>query len=115
MSVILERPSTSITYLTRLEIQLIDMHNMSDGEYVWILYTQDYYTKFAWAYPFKSKEVALITEKLLQQFYLFGAPQILQSLNEKELFDEVIKVRMYIYTSFFLFSTLLFIEQFHLY
>jgi hypothetical protein len=57
-----------------------------------ILHTKDYVTKFSWAYPLESNETEVIAEKLLQQFYLFGAPRILQSNNGKEFVAKVTKV-----------------------
>ncbi|CAF2910323.1 unnamed protein product, partial [Rotaria sp. Silwood2] len=42
-------------------------------------------------YPLKTKEAEPVAEKLLQQFYWFGAPRILQSDNGKEFVAKVIK------------------------
>ncbi|CAM4830056.1 unnamed protein product [Rotaria magnacalcarata] len=85
------KPVVSIGYLTRLQIELIDMRNIQDGEYKWILHTMDHFTKFSWAYPLKSKEAKSVADKLLQQFYSFGTPRILQSDNGKEFVAKVIK------------------------
>ena len=73
-------------------MDLIDMRSMPDGEYKWILHTKDHFTKFSWAYPLKTKEAESVAEKLLQQFYLFGASRILQSDNGKEFVAKIIKV-----------------------
>ena len=59
------------------------MRIMPDGEYQWILHTKDHFTKFSWAYPLKTKDVQPVAEKLLQQFYTFGPPRILQSDNAR--------------------------------
>ena len=68
------------------------MRSIPDGEFQWILHEKDHLTKFSWAYPLKSKEAQPVAEKLLQQFYSFGPPQILQSDNGKEFVARVIKV-----------------------
>jgi hypothetical protein len=73
-------------------MDLVDMRSVPDGEYKWILHTKDHFTKFSWAYPLQSKEAEPVAEKLLQQFYLFGVPRILQSDNGKEFVAKVIKV-----------------------
>ncbi|CAF3566103.1 unnamed protein product [Rotaria socialis] len=78
-------------YLTRLQMDFIDMRNVQDEKYKWILHTMDHFTKFSWAYSLKSKEVKSVADKLLQQFYSFGAPRILQSDNGKEFVAKVIK------------------------
>ncbi|CAF4774270.1 unnamed protein product [Rotaria socialis] len=87
-----EKPIVSMGYLTRLQMDLLDMRNIQDGEYKWILYTMDHFTKFSWAYSLKSKEVKSIADKLLEQFYSFGTPRILQSDNGKKFVAKVIKV-----------------------
>jgi hypothetical protein len=68
------------------------MRSMPDSEYQWILHTKDHFTKFSWVYPLKTKEAQPVAEKLLQQFYTFGLPRILQSDNGKEFVAKVIKV-----------------------
>ncbi|CAM4843984.1 unnamed protein product, partial [Rotaria magnacalcarata] len=87
-----EKSIVSYEYLTRLQIDLIDMQNMTDGEYKWILHTKDHFTKFSWAYPLICNDTKSIAEKLLQQFYLFGLPQILQSVHGKQFVAKVIKI-----------------------
>lgn len=86
----------SIGYLTRVQMDLIDMRSIQDGEFQWILHTKDHFSKFSWAYPLCSKEAQPVAEKLLQQFYSFGVPKILQSDNGKEFVAKVIKVSIFI-------------------
>ncbi|CAM4841372.1 unnamed protein product [Rotaria magnacalcarata] len=86
-----EKPIVSMGYLTRLQMDLLDMRNIQDGEYKWILYTMDHFTKFSWAYSLKSKEVKSIADKLLEQFYSFGTPRILQSDNGKKFVAKDLK------------------------
>jgi hypothetical protein len=73
-------------------MNLLDMQNMSDGEYKWILYMRDQFTKCSWAYPLKSNEMGLITEKILQQYYLFAISQALQNVHRREFAAQVIEV-----------------------
>ncbi|CAF1545738.1 unnamed protein product [Didymodactylos carnosus] len=83
-----------ITYeqlYTTIKKDLIDMRSMPDDELQWILHAKDHFTKFSWAYPLKTKEAQPVAEKLLQQFYTFGPPRILQSDNGKEFVARVIK------------------------
>ena len=63
-----------------------------DGKFNWILHVKDHFSWFSWVYPLQSKEVQPVAEKLLNQFYLFGPPRILQSDNGKEFVALVIKV-----------------------
>ncbi|CAF4318463.1 unnamed protein product [Rotaria magnacalcarata] len=83
-------------YLTRLQMDFIDMRNVQDGKYKWILHTMDHFTKFSWAYSLKSKEVKSIADKLLEQFYSFGAPrlaQVVYSINSSS--TQSIKITPY--------------------
>ncbi|CAM4979039.1 unnamed protein product [Rotaria socialis] len=79
-----EKLTNSYEYLNRLQMNVLDMQNMSDGEYKWILYMRDRFTKCSWAYPLKSNEMEPITEKLLQQYYFFAISQALQSVHRRE-------------------------------
>ena len=87
-----EKSIVSIGYLTRLQMDLIDMRNIQDGEYKWILHIKDLFTKFSWAYPLKSNETAAIAKELLQQFCLFGAPCVLQCASGNEFVAKVLQV-----------------------
>ena len=64
-----------------------------DGKFNWILHVKDHFSKFLWAYPLESKEPESVAEKLLNQFYTFGIPCILQSGdNRKEFVAQIIQV-----------------------
>ncbi|CAF2120259.1 unnamed protein product [Rotaria magnacalcarata] len=86
-----EKPTDSYVYLNRLQMDLLDMQNISDGEYKWILYMRDQFTKFSWAYPLKSNEIGSIIEKLLQQYYFFKVSQALQCVQREEFAAQVIE------------------------
>ena len=77
-------------------MDLIDMRSMRDEQYQLILHTKDHFSKFSWSYPLCTKEAEAVAEKLLQQFYLFGVPRILQSDNGKEFVAKVIKVVVFL-------------------
>ncbi|CAF3025081.1 unnamed protein product, partial [Rotaria sp. Silwood2] len=62
-----------------------------DGKFNWILHVKDHFSKFSWAYPLECKQPESVAEKLLNQFYAFGPPCILQSGNEKEFVAQIIK------------------------
>ncbi|CAF2076196.1 unnamed protein product [Rotaria magnacalcarata] len=79
-----EKLTDPYEFLNRLQMNVLDMQNMSDGEYKWILYMRDRFTKCSWAYPLKSNEMGPITEKLLQQYYFFVISQPLQSVDRRE-------------------------------
>ncbi len=68
------------------------MRDRPDGKFKWILHVKDHFSKFLWAYPLESKEVEPMAEKLLNQFYTFGPPCILQSDNGKEFVAQIINV-----------------------
>jgi hypothetical protein len=63
-----------------------------DGKFNWILHVKDHFSKFSWAYPLESKQPKSVAEKLLNQFYAFGPPCILQSGKGKEFAAQIIKV-----------------------
>jgi hypothetical protein len=88
----IDKPITSVGYLTRIQIELIDMRCSPDGTFKWILHVKDHSSKFSWAYPLESEDAESVAEKLLNQFYSFGAPLILQSNNGNEFVARVIKV-----------------------
>ena len=73
-------------------MDLIDMRRYPDGVLKWILHVKDHFSEYAWAYPLESNEPKLVAEKLLNQFYSFGVPGVLQSGNGKKFVAQVIKV-----------------------
>jgi hypothetical protein len=81
----------SVGFLTRLQIDLIDLRTRPDKEFQWILHCRDRYSKFSWGYSLKSKEAQFIADHLITLFYQFGPCKILQSDNGKEFTANVIK------------------------
>ncbi|CAF4642428.1 unnamed protein product, partial [Rotaria socialis] len=81
----------SLGFMTRLQMDLIDMRTRPDGEFKWILHCRDHFTKFSWAYALPSKEARYVAENLIQLFFQFGPSHILQSDNGNEFTAQVIK------------------------
>jgi len=58
------QPIISLGFLTRVQIDLIDMSSKPDGDYKWILHARDHFSKFSWTFPLTSKrasEVCMIS------------------------------------------------------
>ncbi|CAF2081135.1 unnamed protein product [Rotaria magnacalcarata] len=81
----------SLGFMTRLQMDLIDMRTRPDGEFKWILHCRDHFTKYSWAYALPSKEARYVAESLLQLFFQFGSCKILQSDNGKKFTAQIIK------------------------
>ncbi|CAH1258983.1 KRBA2 [Branchiostoma lanceolatum] len=84
------RPIISLGFMTRMQMDLIDMTSRPDEDYKWILHMRDHFSKFSWTHPLTSKRVSEVAEKLVQTFCLFGSPHLLQSDNGKEFVAGVI-------------------------
>jgi transposase InsO family protein len=81
----------SLGFMTRLQIDLIDMRTRPDGEFKWILHCRDHFTKYSWVYALTRKEARQVAENLVQLFFQFGPCKILQSDNGKEFTAQIIK------------------------
>lgn len=81
----------SVGFLTRLQMDLIDLRTRPDKDYKWILHCKDHYSKYSWCYPLISKEAQGVANSLMTLFYQFGPCKILQSDNGKEFTAGVIK------------------------
>ena len=84
------KPIISLGFLTRVQMDLIDMTSRPDGEKKWILHMRDHFSKFSWTHALESKRAVEVAEALLKTFCLFGCPKILQSDNGKEFTAAVI-------------------------
>lgn len=71
----------NLSFLLRVQIDLIDFRSRPDNEYKWILHARDCFSKYSWAYALKSKRAAEVASHLFDQFCSFGPPRILQSDN----------------------------------
>lgn len=81
----------SLGFMTRLQMDLIDMRTRPDGDFKWILHIRDHFTKFSWGFAIPSKEARHVAEKLVEIFFQFGPCKILQSDNGKEFTAHIIK------------------------
>ena len=88
---IVVRPILSEDFLSRGQVDLIDMQSMPANGHKWIMVYQDHLTKFCVLRALSSKRAAGVAIELLDIFLLFGAPAILQSDNGYEFTAEVIK------------------------
>ena len=84
------KPIISLGFLTRVQVDLIDMSSRPDADYKWILHARDHFTKYSWAYPLMSKKAEEVAEKLIDIFCQFGPAKILQSDNGREFVAKVI-------------------------
>ena len=81
----------SLGFMTRLQIDLVDMRTRPDGEFKWIMHCRDHFSKYSWGYAFPTKDAWYVAENLLQLFFQFGSCKILQSDNGKEFTAQIIK------------------------
>ncbi|CAF4391972.1 unnamed protein product [Rotaria magnacalcarata] len=84
------KPIVSIGFLTRLQVDLINMRSVSYEGYTFIMHSKDHFTKFTWLYALPSKEAIHVANNLRNIFYTFGPPKILQSDNGKEFVAKII-------------------------
>jgi hypothetical protein len=78
------KPIISVGFLTRLQVDLIDMSSISYNDQKFIMHVKDHFTKFSWLFALPSKEAINVANNLRNIFYTFGPPKILQSDNGKE-------------------------------
>eukprot|EP00096_Caligus_rogercresseyi_P011880 TRINITY_DN4827_c0_g2_i2.p1 TRINITY_DN4827_c0_g2~~TRINITY_DN4827_c0_g2_i2.p1 ORF type:complete len:313 (-),score=46.97 TRINITY_DN4827_c0_g2_i2:52-990(-) len=87
-----KQPLILMEFMTRVQMDLIDMTSRPDKSYKWILHMQDTFSQFSWTHPLPSKHhPETLANKLLETFCMFGSPQILQIYNGKEFLDGLIK------------------------
>ena len=82
---LVHKPIRSNEFLSRVQVDLMDMQSEPDGEFKWILNCQDHFTKFCHLRPLKQKTGKEVAEVLVEIFLTNnGAPQILQMDNGLE-------------------------------
>lgn len=86
------KPILSTTFNQRVQIDLIDFQSLPDDGYKFIFHYQDHLSKYNLLRPLLSKKASEVADKLVQIFFDFGSPQILQSDNGREFTAQVIKV-----------------------
>lgn len=80
----------SVGFMTRMQIDLIDMRSVEHGGHKWIFHAKDHFSKYSWLRPLMSKEAVNVAGVLKSIFYQFGPPRILQSDNGREFVAKVI-------------------------
>ena len=89
----------SFAVLERVQIDLTQIvfgeeDILSKNGYKWVLTVIDCFSKFAWAYPLRSKESKPICDILCELFLREGVPIVLQSDNGGEFVSNIIKIVM---------------------
>ena len=60
------------------------MRHDPDGEFCWILYMEDYFSKYHMLYALKDKEAITIARNIHHWITYFGIPELIQSDNGTE-------------------------------
>ncbi|CAG8779962.1 12750_t:CDS:2, partial [Racocetra persica] len=85
------KPIISSAFLNRVQVDLIRMTSISDGNYHYICHMCKHFTRYSWARALTSKQPIEVAVFLFDIFVCFGAPIILQSDNGHEFTAEIIK------------------------
>eukprot|EP00731_Ephydatia_muelleri_P013704 Em0007g1014a len=86
------RPIVSSGFLTRCQIDLIDMRHMPDGSYHYIAHYMDHWSKFHILWPLMKKSAIDVAVGLVKRVFPYlGLPKILQSDNGREFVNEIVK------------------------
>ncbi len=80
----------SVGFMTRMQVDLIDMRSSEYNGFKWIFHAKDHFSKYSWLFPMTSKEAVNVANLLQSIFYQFGPPEILQSNNGREFVAKVI-------------------------
>lgn len=78
------KPIRSSQVWGRVEIDLIDLSSLPDGDFNYIFHAKDHFTKFAFAAPLKRKSMDEVAATIRSMFHVYGPPQILQHDNGRE-------------------------------
>mmetsp|Transcript_40841 Transcript_40841/g.102814 ORF Transcript_40841/g.102814 Transcript_40841/m.102814 type:complete len:505 (+) Transcript_40841:260-1774(+) len=73
----IKRRIVAVGFLTRVNVDVVDLSDFADGTYIAVLHVRDHFSKFTWAYPLANKEATLVAAHLAQLFFQFGSPLIL--------------------------------------
>ena len=73
-------------------MDLIDFFYIPNGEFKYVCYVRDHFSRFSWAKALTSKRPIKVASFLFDLFHMIGSPlTILQSNNGKEFVAQVIK------------------------
>ena len=87
-----------LRFLTRVQLDLIDMTSRTDNTFRYIMHARDHFSKYSWAYPLVNKNAAAVAETLKKIFTQFGPPLILQSNNGRTFVATMISQIKHIWT-----------------
>ena len=86
------RPIISSRFLTRAQIDLIDMRHKPDGEYSYIAHYMDHWSKFHVICPLKRRTADELANGLNQQVFPYlGLTRIIHSDTGREFVNRVIR------------------------
>ena len=80
-------PIQTSGFLSRVQIDLIDMSTFPDGNYKYILSLKDLGTKFVDLMALSSKSPKAVAYRLVELFAIIGVPSIIQADNGSEFRD----------------------------
>ncbi|XP_045426183.1 KRAB-A domain-containing protein 2 [Lemur catta] len=84
------KPMTFKDVDSRCQIEILDMQSNADGEFKFILYYQDYLTKFIILRPLKTKQTHEVVSVLLDIFTILGTPSVLESDSGIKFTNQVV-------------------------
>lgn len=84
------KPIINIHFNSRGQVAFIDLQSVPDGEYRWIMYYQDYFTRYSFLRPLRNKNVVEVAVELFHIFTDFGYPKIFQSDKDDEFTASVL-------------------------
>ena len=77
-------PIVSNCTLERVQIDLVHMRAIPDGDFQWILHIKDHFSKFSSLYALKRKTAQEVYDKMSEWIGIVGAPRIIQCDNGNE-------------------------------
>jgi len=80
--------------MERIQVDILDMSAMLDGQHRWIIHARDHFTKFNWARPLTEKTCLVVTTFLKSVFFTFGPPKVLQCENRQEFQGTEVKTML---------------------
>jgi transposase InsO family protein len=92
------RPIESRGFLDRLQVDLICMSHIPDGDFKYICHVHDHFSRFSWARAMTTKQAKEVALFLFEIFTTFGAPLILHSDNGKEFVANIIHELLKLWT-----------------
>jgi len=83
-------PTIANKFMSRVQLDLIDLRTRPNGEYRYIVHARDHFTRFSWAEALTDNQAINVARFLFKTFTQFGPPVFLQSNNKKEFVATII-------------------------